>query len=75
MKGLKYLKNGTVEFSKNLHLKTRGLKVLKKHHLKNVPFFEGFGPYLTGLSVNQASRRQRRLGETRQARQDEEVYR
>ena len=49
MKGLKYLKNGTVEFSKNLHLKTIGPKVLKKYHLKNVPFFEGLGPYLTGL--------------------------
>ena len=52
MKGLKYLKNGTVEFSKNLHLKTIGPKVLKKYHLKNVPFFEGLGPYLTGLVSN-----------------------
>ena len=24
-------------------------EVLKKYHLKNVPFFEGLGPYLTGL--------------------------
>ena len=48
-KSVKYLQNAIVEFFQNLYLETTIPKQHTNYHLRNVPFFDGLTPYLTGL--------------------------